>query len=91
MAYIQGKKVDGCVLCRDSQRGESLVVTEGKHCFVVVNRYPYTGGHLMVVPYRHLSRIADLTAEERSELFQLLELAVQVLNETMHPEGFNSA
>lgn len=89
MDYIRGKKREGCVLCRDSHRGEELVVGEGKNCFVTVNRYPYTGGHLMIVPYRHLWSLNDLLPEERLELFAFLDLSVQVLTEAMKPEGFN--
>jgi ATP adenylyltransferase len=89
MAYIRGEKVEGCVLCRDAMRGEALVVSEGKDCFVMVNRYPYTGGHLMIIPFRHLKSLADLSAEERLELFSFLDLSVRVLTEAMAPEGFN--
>jgi ATP adenylyltransferase len=89
MAYIWGEKPEGCVLCRDSLRGEDLVVCEGESCFVIVNRYPYTGGHLMIVPYRHLSRLADLSPEENRELSSLVHLSVRVLTEAMTPEGFN--
>jgi ATP adenylyltransferase len=89
MAYIRGEKAAGCVLCRDSLRGEDLVVCEGKNSFIVVNRYPYTGGHLMIVPFRHLSILADLSVEERLELFAFLELSIRVLTKAMKPEGFN--
>lgn len=89
MNYIRGEKQEGCVLCPDSRRGEELVVGEGKHCFVMVNRYPYTGGHLMIVPYRHLSNLADLIPEERLELFSFIDLSVRLLTEAMKPEGFN--
>jgi ATP adenylyltransferase len=89
MAYIRGEKMQGCVLCRDSLRGEELVVCEGKGCFVTVNRYPYTGGHLMIVPYRHLASLAELLSEERLELFAFLDLSVRILTEAMNPEGFN--
>ena len=89
MAYIRGKKTTGCVLCRDSMREEELVVCEGKNSFIMVNRYPYTGGHLMIVPYRHLSRLSDLIPEERAELFAFMDLSVQVLTAAMKSEGFN--
>lgn len=89
MEYIREKKADGCVLCRDSRRGEELIVLEGKDCFITVNRYPYTGGHLMIVPYRHLCRLNDLRPEERLELFALLDLSVRALAAAMKPEGFN--
>lgn len=89
MDYIREKKREGCVLCRDSHRGEELVVGEGKNCFVTVNRYPYTGGHLMIVPYRHLWSLTDLLHEERLELFDFIDLSVRLLTEAMKPEGFN--
>jgi len=89
IAYIRAEKREGCVLCRDSLRGDELVVHEGKSCFVTVNRYPYTGGHLMIVPYRHLSSLTDLLQEERLEVFALMDLSVQVLTEAMKPQGFN--
>jgi ATP adenylyltransferase len=88
-AYIRGEKPVGCVLCRDSMRGEELVVCEGKSGFIMVNRYPYTGGHLMIVPFRHLSRLNDLFTAERTELFTFMDLSVQVLTEAMKPEAFN--
>ncbi len=70
-------------------RGEELVVCEGKSGFIMVNRYPYTGGHLMIVPFRHLSHLNDLFPEERTELFAFMDLSVRVLTEAMKPEGFN--
>ena len=89
MAYIRGEKPAGCVLCRDSLRGKELVVCEGKNFFVMVNRYPYTSGHLMIVPFRHLKSLAELLPEERQELFAYMDLSVRVLTEAMTPEGFN--
>lgn len=89
MEYIREQKRDGCVLCRDSRRSEELVVGEGERCYVTVNRYPYTGGHLMIVPCRHLSSLAHLLPEERLEIFALLDLSVRMLTEAMKPEGFN--
>jgi ATP adenylyltransferase len=89
VAYIRGEKSAGCVLCRDSMRGDELVVFEGKSAYVMVNRYPYTGGHLMIVPFRHLSCLSHLIPTESEELFALMELSVRVLTEAMKPEGFN--
>jgi ATP adenylyltransferase len=89
MAYIRAGKTAGCVLCRDSLRGNELVVCEGKSAFIMMNRYPYTGGHLMIVPHRHICRLEDLTTEERLELFAFQDLSLRVLKEAMKPEGFN--
>ena len=89
MDYIRGEKPAGCVLCPDSARGDELVVCEGKSSYIMVNRYPYTGGHLMVVPYRHLHRLSDLVPEEREELFTFTDLSIRVLTEAKKPDGFN--
>jgi ATP adenylyltransferase len=89
MAYIRAGKAEGCVLCRGSLRGDELVVCEGKNAFIMMNRYPYTGGHLMIVPHRHVCRLEDLTADESLELFAFQNLSIRVLKEAMNPEGFN--
>ncbi len=89
MEYVRGVKPAGCVLCRNAVLDEELVVYEGEKCFIMVNRYPYTGGHLMIVPFRHLRHLSDLLSEERAELFTFMDLSVRVLTEAMKPEGFN--
>jgi ATP adenylyltransferase len=88
-AYVTGEKPVGCVLCRDSARDEELVVYEGKKAYVMVNRYPYTGGHLMVVPFRHLHSLKEMNKQERMEIFSLVAVSVQVLTVAMKPDGFN--
>jgi len=55
----------------------------------MMNRYPYSCGHLMVIPDRHLSNVHDLTPDEKLEMFNLLDLSIRVLDETMKPGGFN--
>jgi ATP adenylyltransferase len=62
---------------------------EGKNCFIILNRYPYVNGHLMIIPQRHLGGLEELTAEERTEIFDLLDVSVKVLKEAMKPDGFN--
>jgi ATP adenylyltransferase len=87
--YIRGKKPDGCIFCKGSLRNEDFVLFEGKTAYVMVNRYPYSCGHLMVVPYRHASRLNDFSPEEKLEVFNLLDMSVRVLKEAMRPDGFN--
>jgi ATP adenylyltransferase len=70
-------------------RDDALVVYDGSTAYVMVNRYPYTGGHLMIVPFRHLNSLKETTGEERMEIFSLVDVSVQVLTEAMKPEGFN--
>ncbi|MEN6623335.1 MAG: HIT domain-containing protein [Smithella sp.] len=89
MEYIKSEKPDGCVFCKNSIRSDDYVVYEGKFSFVMMNRYPYASGHLMVIPMRHIDKIEDLTIEERSEIFAFLDTCVRVLKESMNPAGFN--
>ena len=55
----------------------------------MLNRYPYVNGHLMIIPERHVGDISELTREERSEIFALLDASVKVLRDAMNPNGFN--
>ena len=66
-----------------------LVVARGEHCYVNLNLYPYNPGHLMVLPYRHVSSYVDLTADETAELSSLTKQAIRVLMATKNPAGFN--
>jgi ATP adenylyltransferase len=89
MEYIKGEKPDGCVFCKCSIRCDDYVLYEGKTSFVMMNKYPYVNGHLMIIPVRHVGSLEYLTQEERIEIFNLLETAVKVLKEAMKPDGFN--
>jgi ATP adenylyltransferase len=94
MDYIQGPKQDGCFLCEILRAGgddrANLVLKRGRACAVVMNRYPYNNGHLMVAPYRHVAALADLTPEERVEMMDLLAASVAALAAAMSPDGFNA-
>ena len=97
MEYIMGPKPDRCVLCvpetadpaRPEQDEERLVVYRGRFVFVMLNRYPYASGHLMVIPYRHVTDITELTPDESAELMSVMQLACRVLREASHPQGIN--
>lgn len=67
----------------------NLVVLRGRHCFVVLNAYPYNAGHLMVVPYRQVAGLEELNDEESLELIQLSQRCVRALRATLKPNGFN--
>lgn len=90
--YILGEKEGGCFLCKmfaEENDRDNLLLKRGKTCAVVMNRYPYTSGHLMVTPYRHLEHLADLTAEERLEMMDLTIEAVGILKAELKPDGLN--
>ncbi len=90
--YILSEKGGGCFLCNmfaEKNDRDNLLLKRGKTCAVVMNRYPYTSGHLMVTPYRHLENLADLTAEERLEMMDLTIEAVGILKAELKPDGLN--
>lgn len=93
MEFIQGKREEGCIFCKKpAQRErlrENLVLHIGERSFVIMNRYPYTSGHLLVVPLRHTDDFALLSREENLEISELLQQSVRVLSEVYRPDAFN--
>ena len=92
MTYIQSEKEKECVFCAELKRPDSLenlIVYRGPRAFVILNRYPYTSGHLMAVPYEHLPSLDLLDAETRAEMMELTNKAIQVLRKIYTPQGFN--
>ncbi len=91
--YIADKtKNDRCIFCQalaaDDDRKAGIVLRGAKN-FIILNRYPYTSGHVMVVPYAH---VADLSAAEPDTLAEMMRIAQRVekaLEDTYHPEGYN--
>jgi ATP adenylyltransferase len=82
----------GCFFCEYAASDEDekhLILARGKHCFVIMNAFPYNPGHLMAVPYRHTADFRNLTAGERDELMTLSQTANEVLSKVMKPQGFN--
>jgi ATP adenylyltransferase len=93
MAYIENhEKIEGCVFCR-AQSGEdgpdNLIAHRGRLAYVIVNRFPYTSGHLMVVPFVHLPGLEDLDAATRAEMMELTSRCMTVLKHVYRPRGFN--
>jgi ATP adenylyltransferase len=93
MKYISENERDSeCIFCSavlSSADEENLVLYRGQHAFVIMNLYPYTSGHLMVVPNEHQAVIGAITVEARHELMELIARAESVLDEVYHPEGYN--
>lgn len=87
--YIRGKKPGGCIFCKDSLRSDDFILHEGTTTFVMMNRYPYSCGHLLIIPFRHLSSLCELRPDEKLEIFDLADLSVKALNEALKPDGFN--
>ncbi len=94
MAYVtsQDDAGAGCALCRardGAGTAERLVVHRGERCFVVMNLYPYTSGHVMVTPNRHVASLVEATPEELSELMALARRMEQAFREEYKPDGVN--
>jgi ATP adenylyltransferase len=92
MQYVTGTgEPRGCVFCEApaSDSAASLVLHRGRHCYVILNLFPYNSGHLMVVPNRHIATLSSTTPEERCEMMDLTRLAEQALTETYMPQGLN--
>ena len=81
----------GCVFCvaRARTEPESLIVTRGQTCFVIVNLYPYNNGHVMVVPDRHIGSLAEASRQELTELMTMTRRAEIALTEAYRPHGMN--
>ncbi|OLN31005.1 HIT family protein [Desulfovibrio sp. DV] len=92
MDYILGPKPDACVFClpqtRDEDR-ERLVLARGRYSFVIMNKFPYNSGHLMVTPLRHARCLTELSGEENLELTRGLAYCTRVIKECMKPQGIN--
>ena len=94
MAYVSSSPADTgdeCFLCAAASGGgdQSLVVGRGRLAYLLMNRFPYTSGHLMAVPVRHTPGVLTLTEEEGAAVFAATQRAVRVLTDALHPDGFN--
>lgn len=81
-----------CIFCKAHQQDDgpdNLIVARGRFVFAILNRYPYTSGHLMVVPFSHQPSLEQLASEARSELVEMITTAEMVLDEVYRPDGFN--
>jgi len=90
--FVATAKYEGCIFCElpkaDKDR-EMLILHRGQEAFVVMNAYPYSAGHLMVTPFRHVASLESLSPGERREIFELLAKCETVLTAAVKPEGFN--
>ncbi len=95
LAYVKDASKDaeeGCIFCskpaEDDDRA-NLIVHRGERCYVILNLFPYTNGHLMVAPFEHVGKLQDLDPETIAEMMALGQQAIRRLEEVYSPEGFN--
>jgi ATP adenylyltransferase len=93
MEYIEhSSKEDGCVFCNAQAHTDSaanLIAYRGRLSFVILNRFPYTSGHLMVIPFGHKPNLEELDPETRAEMMELTSRCTTVLRSIYNPQGFN--
>jgi ATP adenylyltransferase len=93
MQYIGGEQRPGCLFCRVIENPDdedaSLVVWRPDHAIVMLNKFPYNPGHVMVAPHAHRSSLEDLDDPETAALMSALRTTLKVLRTTLKPEGFN--
>ena len=92
MRYITEFKKNGCVFCGAltlEDGPENLIISRGQKSFVILNAFPYTSGHVMVLPYQHVPDLSDLDADTRAEMMEMVTKSSQVLKKLYTPEGFN--
>ena len=93
MAYIgQGAKEQGCIFCTQYRQDDlrtALVLGQTRHSVVMMNKYPYNNGHLMIAPYQHVSRLMEAGESTTEEMMRVARQTERILEEVYHPDGFN--
>lgn len=87
--YVTGAKGSSCIFCKARQDGDGLILTSGDLCFAVMNRFPYTTGHCMVAPCRHVGDLTELSREELSGIMAMSQSILKAIRKELNPEGFN--
>jgi ATP adenylyltransferase len=87
--YILGSKDEGCIFCKAAAPESGLTLYRGRETMVVMNKYPYINGHLLVAPVRHVAALAELDKTEMGAVLATVEQSIGALKAAMQPEGFN--
>jgi ATP adenylyltransferase len=95
LAYVKDATKDveqGCIFCSKPGEGDdaaNLIAHRGERCFVILNRFPYTNGHLMVAPYEHVAALEDVDADTIAEMMALAQQSIRALDDVYAPQGYN--
>jgi ATP adenylyltransferase len=94
MEFIKAPKPSGCFFCEAAAADPSddathLVLARGESALVILNRYPYNNGHVMIAPYAHLANLEDVPVAPANELMVLTQRSLRVLRQVLTPQGFN--
>jgi len=89
MEYILGDKEEGCIFCKALSEQDDLTLYKGKTTMVVMNKFPYINGHLLVATARHVSTLHELDKDEMRDLLLTVEKSLGILKKIIGPDGFN--
>jgi ATP adenylyltransferase len=95
LEYVKDASKDSeetCIFCvkpAEDDDEANLIVHRGERCFVILNLFPYTNGHLMIAPYEHVATLQDLDAETTAEMMALAKRAIEILEDRYSPQGYN--
>ena len=89
MEYILGDKEEGCIFCNALSKSDGLTLLKGEDTMVMMNKFPYINGHLLVAPVRHIAALDQLSKHEMGELLASVDRSVRILKQAMKPDGFN--
>lgn len=92
MEYILSDKEKECIFCTkpfENKDRENLILYRGSLCYVIMNKYPYNNGHIMIVPYLHKSELTELSDDIICELIMLTKYSMECINKAFSPEGYN--
>jgi len=89
--YVTNKKIEGCVFCHISKNDEDdlHILYKDEHCFIVMNKYPYTPGHFMIIPHFHTDKLEELDSETWLHMAGLAQKGVKLLKEGFNAQGVN--
>ena len=90
--YIRSPKEDGCIFCKKSQSNDDrkdLILYRGNESFVLMNLYPYSNAHIMISPYDHIADTNRLSKDCNLEIMELANTSMNILKNSLSPEGFN--
>jgi ATP adenylyltransferase len=92
MEYILGKREPYCIFCPEGDGHtdeERLILHRGRLVMVMMNKFPYNNGHLLIAPWRHVAGLDELEVDEMTHTMQWLQITIRIIKQIMHPDGFN--
>lgn len=87
--YVRTPKTDECIFCNAFEKERNIIIDSTEHALILMNKYPYNPGHVLIAPTRHVSEFELLSAVELSEIAEFMQKIIMAIKNAMHPDGFN--